>query len=216
MKRLFLFLLIIPFFQLSYAQEENDTLYEEDNLLFQGNAKISGFGGPLINFTKINGDFSFMMGGGGGILFNDNLFFGGYGMGNSNKLEIDSSVYAGNYLGFANGGLWAGYVFMNKKKVHPCITLMLGWGNVTIANELGYIQKLDNIYVITPGLDIEYSIASFLKITAGVYYRKVSGISEIDFTDDNFSDLSVQITFKFGYFNAPNEDEVPAEEPTGN
>lgn len=196
----------------AFSNAQDSTYVDDDyNTVFSEDVNITGFGGPLLNFSRVTDNFAFFMGGGGAILFNDNLYFGGYGSGMTNRIEIDSAVYSGNFIGFANGGLWAGYVFNGNKVIHPSFSLMLGWGSVTIANEFGYIKELDPVYVITPGLGFEINVSDFLRIDAGINYRYVTGINELSFEDEEFSDFGAHITLKIGWFKEmpeyPDEDE---------
>jgi len=60
----------------------------EIQTLFSGSTRISGFGGPLMSFTTVNGQFAHMMGGGGGVLLGD-FFIGGYGEGLTNGIPVN-------------------------------------------------------------------------------------------------------------------------------
>ena len=73
MKKLTLFIITLLITITSFSQDED----HEIQTLFGSGVRISGFGGPFMSFTVINGEFAHMMGGGGGILL-DNFFFGGY------------------------------------------------------------------------------------------------------------------------------------------
>ncbi len=57
----------------------------EVQTLFGSGTRISGFGGPIMSFTSINGEFAHMMGGGGCVLLGD-FFIGGYGEGLTNSI----------------------------------------------------------------------------------------------------------------------------------
>lgn len=52
--------------------------------LIGSGTRISGFGGPTMSFTSINGEFARLMGGGGAVLLGD-FFIGGYGEGLTNS-----------------------------------------------------------------------------------------------------------------------------------
>lgn len=191
---------------LNFNGQENIEV-DDDGYLLNEDVNVSGFGGPSLSFSTVNNRFALMMGGSGGIIFNDNLFFGGYGSGITNNVSIDSSVYQGSYIGFASGGLWTGFVFMNKKKIHPVISVMVGWGSVSISNELGYVLDMDNVYVITPCLDLEMNFSDYFRLCVGIHYRKITGIEKIAFTNNDFSSLGGHITLKFGWFGANLEEE---------
>jgi hypothetical protein len=54
-------------------QKEFRTIFDNQDV------RISGMGGPFMQFTAVAGEFGHMMGGGGAVLLND-FFFGGYGL----------------------------------------------------------------------------------------------------------------------------------------
>ena len=66
--------------------------------------RISGFGGPTISYTQIDGEFAVMSGGGGGVIIN-NFFIGGYGEGTSNSVNNNPSLEFRN-VEFGYGGFW--------------------------------------------------------------------------------------------------------------
>ena len=75
----------------------------EIQTIFGGDTRISGMGGPTMSFSSMNGEFAFMMGGGGGVLLGD-FFLGGYGEGLTNPI-----IAGGNKTEFGHGGFWTGY-----------------------------------------------------------------------------------------------------------
>ncbi|MBN2681219.1 MAG: hypothetical protein JXR58_01815 [Bacteroidales bacterium] len=202
MKRLIITVFVITIMLPGFSQ---DTLnVDDDGYLLNDEVHISGFGGPSIGFSSINNNFALLMGGSGGINFNNNLFFGGYGSGITNKITVDSAVYEGSNIGFASGGLFTGFVLFNKMKLHPVVSLMVGWGSVSIANDLGYIIDIDNVYVVTPAFDLEYNFADYFRLCIGVYYRNISGIEKLEFDNKDFSNFGGHLTLKFGWFGENN------------
>jgi len=170
----------------------------EIQTLFSGSSRISGFGGPLMSFTTVNGQFAHMMGGGGGVLLGD-FFFGGYGEG------LTTSIPLGIYrLDFGHGGFWTGYSFMAKKAFHPAISSQIGWGGVS-EREYNYPSPTsDNVFVFNPAVELEMNFAKFFRLGVGVHYRLVTGVnSELHSSSLTNSDLSgpgALLTFKFGWF----------------
>ena len=80
-KYLVLIVLISSFLWASAQNDDFKTIFGNKEL------RISGFGGPIMSFTSLDGKFAHMMGGGGGIMIGD-FFIGGYGMGKTNKTKI--------------------------------------------------------------------------------------------------------------------------------
>jgi hypothetical protein len=193
MKKIFLIFLGIYFLLGLKAQEEA----EIQTLFGEGQINISGFGGPFMNFSLIDDKFAHLMGGGGGILIND-FFFGGYGIGLTNSIEFEGTP---NELRFGHGGFWLGYNFISKKLIHPSFHIQLGWGK--IAQRLpsgGPLDNGDNVFVITPTLELEMNITKYFKISAGGNYRFVSFVDDENYSESDFMSPGVFLGFKFGWF----------------
>jgi len=165
--------------------------------LFSGNSRISGFGGPLMSFTTISGQFAHMMGGGGGVLLGD-FFFGGYGEGLTTGITVD-----GNRLDFGHGGFWTGYSFKASQPFHPTVSAQIGWGTVSEHNVNNtYFGTPDNVFVFNPAVELEMNFTKFFRLGVGVHYRFVTGAdpSIINLTNSDLSGPGVLLAFKFGWF----------------
>lgn len=165
--------------------------------LFSGSTRISGFGGPLMSFTTINGQFAHMMGGGGGVLLGD-FFLGGYGEGLTNSIPVN-----GNRLEFGHGGFWTGYSFMAARPLHPTVSAQIGWGSVSEHDpDYTYFGTPDNVFVFNPAVELEMNFTKFFRLGVGVHYRIVTGANpEIStLTNSDLSGPGALLTFKFGWF----------------
>ncbi|MFC2111389.1 hypothetical protein ACFLQ5_02945 [Bacteroidota bacterium] len=197
------------------AQENKETQY-----LFQnGNISISGFGGFTTEFSSIQSEFAVLTGGGGAAIFNQKFFFGGYGMGLStkhNRHDLDSIVDGkNNRISFGHGGFWIGYVHNSHKAVHFCTSAKMGWGQISIYDEYydykdpnEYLAK-DNVFVVTPQLEMELNLTKWLKINFAGGYRivtgvdksySINGISKYFYDDSDYSGPVANISFLFGGF----------------
>ncbi len=166
--------------------------------LFSGSTRISGFGGPLMSFTTVNGTFAHMMGGGGGVLLGD-FFLGGYGEGLTNQILID-----GDRLDFGHGGFWTGYSFMANRPFHPTLSAQIGWGNAREGEFDQSTYTTDNVFVFNPALELEMNFTHFFRLGIGVHYRLVTGVDpQMHLEPISNADLSgpgAMLTFKFGWF----------------
>jgi len=169
----------------------------EIQTLFSGSTRISGFGGPLMSFTTINGQFAHMMGGGGGVLLG-NYFLGGYGEGLTNGIPVN-----GNRLEFGHGGFWTGYSFMAARPLHPTVSAQIGWGSVSEHDQdYSYWGTPDNVFVFNPAVELEMNFTKFFRLGVGVHYRIVTGTNpEIsNLTNSDLSGPGALLIFKFGWF----------------
>jgi hypothetical protein len=188
-----------------------------------GSAKVllSGFGGPLAEFCSIDKKFALYKGGGGALLINQTWFIGGYGM------ELSTSHYREDLrditgidrpkLFFEHGGLWLGYIYRYKKPFHAGFSLKLGGGEISLVDEFFQYGPLDDrtavdrIFVATPQLETELSLAPWIKFNAAIGYRYIAGMDkkyilsggpeQMYYNRKDFSRPFLSAGFYFGYFN---------------
>jgi len=166
----------------------------EIQTLFGSGTRISGFGGPIMSFTSINGEFAHMMGGGASVLLGD-FFIGGYGEGLTNSI-----MAGGNRIKFGHGGFWTGYSLMADRALHPAISTQLGWGSITQTDVNHYHLSSDNVFVINPAIELEMNFTKFFRLGVGANYRIVSGVNTSNLTNADFSGPGAFLSFKFGWF----------------
>jgi hypothetical protein len=184
----------------SYCQNDDfRTIFQGDEM------KISGFGGPMMSFTSIDGEFVHMMGGGGAVLIN-NFFIGGYGMGKTNKIKSDKLTDDETVnIEFGHGGLWLGYIFMPKKAIHPTVHTQIGWGQISQQLEdLNFINEYEsvNVFVLVPAVEMEMNMTRFFKIGMGANMRfvVVNNSAESSFDNKDLMCPGAFLSFKFGWF----------------
>ena len=198
MKRAALLMALIFVSLTTFSQErEYRTLFDK------GETRISGMGGPFMQFTTVAGEFAHMMGGGGAVIIND-FFFGGYGLGLTN--DIPDYVNQDNIdarLSLGHGGFWMGYTLFGDMPVHATISTLIGWG------EFGYIQydgyypiTRDNIFALVPTVEMELNLTRYFRLGAGVSYNYYSGVDESihGYKSKDLSSLAGFLSFKFGWF----------------
>lgn len=201
MKRALLIIFSLLFIaELSFSQEDEDefkTIYGNKHI------RVSGFGGPMMSFGQIGDDFAHFMGGGGGIIVG-NFFVGGYGMGKTNQIAYkgDPDEYV---LSFGHGGFWFGYTFLHNQAIHPVIHTQVGWGSLTKNfRDQDYdfeTNDADQVFVISPTIEIEFNFSYFFKVGAGGSYTCVYNIDPNSaYTFSDFAKPSLFLSFKFGWF----------------
>ncbi|NJO01938.1 MAG: hypothetical protein HC880_09820 [Bacteroidia bacterium] len=182
------------------AQEKPETLFNRG-----GKIKISGFGGPILEWSQVDGDLGFMVGGGGAVLLN-HFFVGGYGVGLANDLQRDIDGEA-MYLDFGHGGLWLGYDFNANKLLHLTLSSKIGWGNLALNEDDGFRNDdfgndiEDQVFVFTPELAAELNVTRFFKVSVGGGYRLVSNVDLHSFKSRDFASPVGTLTLKFGWFD---------------
>jgi hypothetical protein len=110
-------------------------------------------------------------------------------------------------------GLICEFVVMPDIPIHFTIPLLLGGGMVNInLYDQDEIQKhfydrdvlkveSSPFLIIEPGVNMEVSVAKYLRITLGVSYRYISRTDLIRITESDINNLSMNLSFKLGRFN---------------
>jgi hypothetical protein len=190
---------------------------------------ISGFGGILSETSGLHGNISDCIGAGGALTLNHYFYLGGYGLTMTSNHFItdliipepyaygDSMYYYDKKVRttFSHAGLWVGGIFFPKKRVHLGISSRFGWGSIhlTEGENNSYIYttnarleySTDKVFVVTPQLELDIALTSWLKCNIGVGYRYVSGIDYDRYKEFKFSTPQITIGIFFGGFYSKNE-----------
>lgn len=198
------------------------TQAQEMKYLFQGEgqkASVSGFAGIFNEFSGIDNDFAFSMGGGAALLIDQRFFLGGYGMGVTTRHLRDYSWYDSYmeenikyydlYTRFGHGGFWLGYIHNPKKAINFGLNAKLGWGAVTLTDKLykdyedgWYNYMTDNVFVITPQFDLNLNLLKWMRASVGIGYRIVTGVNETYMYDDPDKGMVEKAYFEENAFNS--------------
>ncbi len=189
-----------------FAQRNNN----EVNTLFKSGEVNSGwYAGLSINYSQLGGKDAFFMGARGAWLINHNIGIGlaGYGFisdldpkGMINLPDTDMDL-AGGY-----GGLMIEPILMAKSAVHISLPVIIGAGGITFTDDWDWDDcnchnyDSDAFFVLEPGIEIEFNIIRFFRISYGVYYRHTSNIEMQGVDDDVLKGFSTGISLKFGKF----------------
>jgi hypothetical protein len=197
MKKAFITIVMLTTAITAFSQErEYQTLFDNQDL------RISGMGGPFMQFTSVASDFGHMMGGGGAVLLN-NFFFGGYGMGLTNAIPDYVNGNTANRLTLGHGGFWIGYSLFGEKPIHLTFSTMIGWGEFGIMQDYGVTPfARDNIFVLVPTVELELNLTRFFRIGAGASYNIYTMMDENihGYTNQDISAPGGFLSFKFGWF----------------
>jgi hypothetical protein len=197
MKKSIFILFILATANSTFAQEkEYQTIFDNQDL------RISGLGGPFMQFTSVAGEFAFMIGGGGAVLL-DNFFIGGYGLGLANTIPDYVNDNTSDRLTLGHGGFWLGYALFGEKPIHVTVSSMIGWGEFGVMqyNE-DYPFVRDNIFIIAPTVEVELNLTRYFRIGAGATYNIYTMMDENlhGYTNSDISSAGGFLSFKLGWF----------------
>ena len=195
MKRILLPGILLSLSIALFSQErEYRTIFDNQDL------RISGMGGPFMQFTSVAGEFGHMMGGGGAVMLND-FFFGGYGLGLTNAIPDYVNGDTNNRLTLGHGGFWMGYSLFGDKPVHVSISSLIGWGEFGLMQYEGYYPfARDTIFVIAPTVEVELNLTRYLRIGAGATYNLYTMVDLQGYGSSDLSSPGGFLSFKFGWF----------------
>jgi len=188
---------------LSFGQER-----EYQTIVDFNDVRISGLGGPFMQFTAVDGEFAHMLGGGGAILVG-NFWLGGYGLGLTNRIYVDhlrDDIYSsGDRLNVSHGGFWVGYSLFGEAPIHVAISSLFGWGQISVSRDEYYDNRYiqDGIFMIAPTLEVELNLTQFFRISAGASYNIYTFVDSNTlpgYTSSDFSAPGGFLAFKFGWF----------------
>jgi hypothetical protein len=197
MKKVIFLGLILAINVAVFSQEkEYQTIFDNRDV------RISGLGGPFMQFTAVAGEFGHMMGGGGAVLLN-NFFLGGYGLGLTNSIPDYVNQNPSDRLTLGHGGFWLGYSLFGERSVHVTFSSLIGWGEFGIMQDYGtYPFVRDKIFVLSPTVELELNLTRYFRIGAGVSYNLYTLVDQNMHGYSN-ADLSAPggfLSFKFGWF----------------
>lgn len=203
--------------QEDFRDESDKDKDKQMETLFNNKYSFGGYGAPEIKFTTVNEKYGLMVGGHGGFILNHSLIFGGggYGLTTNSRFNDDTLNILMGY-----GGLRMEYVCCSHKLVHFSIPVLIGGGGAGVAKEtkdikveVNYSDDEDVIdednwstiessgfFVVEPGLNLEFNIIKYFRITMGASYRYVAGTDLYYISDSDLSDVSFNLGFKFGVF----------------
>ena len=177
-------------------QKEYRTIFDNKDV------RISGLGGPFMQFTSVAGEFGHMMGGGGAVMLND-FFFGGYGLGLTNAIPDYVNQNPSDRLTWGHGGFWLGYSLFGEKPIHIALSSLIGWGEFGVMQNYGtYPFVRDKIFVLAPTVEVEVNLTRYFRIGAGASYNLYTMVDQSIHGYSN-GDLSAPggfLSFKFGWF----------------
>lgn len=183
--------------------QEYKTIFKKDRI------KHGAYAGLSFNYAKLGDDNAIFMGAKGGWVVDHKVVIGFAGYAFLSNLHFNdmhnesNSDLAGGY-----GGFLLEYIILPHAPVHISIPLILGAGGIARTNSWDfdfnswkqYTNKADAFFVIETGVEVEFNLIKFMRISAGLYYRHTSNIQLANTDKNALNGLSTGITLKFGKF----------------
>jgi hypothetical protein len=213
MKNIFLaftFILAICAATDSVAQE-NQTIFRNSGIHRSG-----GYAAISNKFTKINGEFANMAEIYGGWFVNQRFLLGVSAAGTTNYIPVplQNQQFPGRKMTYQYGqlGLMTEYVVASTKMIHFNVNLMTGTGFTLQYDrrehddwDFDWDDRDDDqdarfFFVMEPGVQVEFNVLKWMRFSPGVSYRKAFNAKGNGLTDGDLSNVSYNLTLKFGRF----------------
>jgi len=232
MLRIKILLIILPILTVVenplFAQDEPQYLFSLKDV------KYSGFGNTISEFSFVDGDYAFSTGGAGALLINYTYFLGFYGTNLVTDHFVEDiyptshdpianprpPIYTDMQLSFEDNGMWFGYINNHKKLIHWSANMKMGWGKISIYDkhidfEDSNKTLVDNVFSVSPELNIELNLTRWFKMNVGVGYKFVTSFDNYMYTNylgntqelykpSQFNTPFANIKFMFGAFERRN------------
>jgi hypothetical protein len=155
---------------------------KQKHYLFGAPLHYSGFGGPVLAFSNLEGKFSVAPGATGGLIVNDKFFFSAFGQyvvtshPRPDMITSGPVVYKEVKVNMWQYGAWFGYIHNPGEVIHWGISSMVARGQLFLmAKDPATLETReiydDRVYFVTPKFFVEMNLAKWLKVNIGAGYR---------------------------------------------
>lgn len=183
----------------------------QERTIFNGDVERSGFGGPVIRFSRIHDQSAILIGGRGGWILNHSLVLGGGGYGVISEIDAPEGALGPEEgpldIEFGYGGFEIEYIVDSDSRAHYTVYTLIGIGATNYVKDSGSVWESneqsgesDFLFVLEPAVTGELNVTTWFRFNLGVSYRLVNGVDQAMLDDGDFSGPAVSITLKFGKF----------------
>jgi hypothetical protein len=184
-----------------YAIEEVPREKDDEETLLSSPITIGAYGAFTMKFDRLNGDFAYLLGGRGGLVFNRAFVIGGGGYGLTNDILVNVQLPSGQYhMDFGYGGFFMEYILASRKLAHLSFNALIGGGDIRLHDEFYYFEYEDDFFVFEPGAELELNFTPHFRIGAGGSYRYIAGADLAGINSHDLSGPSINLNFKFGHY----------------
>lgn len=187
---------------------------ETETLIGSGEFTATGFGGPFMTTTEINGNRSYFVGGRGAAIFNRTFILGGGGCGlvhPTSRTDLTGIQYNGDkkYVHMGYGGLLVGVNLLQQNIINFSATSLIGAGGLAYSEHYDDDEEgqhndesvdAEEFFVCEPTLMLHLNVTQWMRVGAGMSYRYTNGIHTQDLSDSDFRNWSTVFAVDFGWF----------------
>jgi len=206
---------IIFFLSLGLSAQENKSEY---GTIFnkKSGEKVShgGYGAFNMGYSTIDGKSALVTGARGAWVIDHKIALGIAGNGFFNNVQ-KSDNNLDYYLAGGYGGFYFEPIVKHNSSIHLSFPIIIGGGGVTTvpyywdSYHWDTYYPVDAFFVFEPGVEIEFNVVNFFRMSIGATYRFTNGIimsysssgsGKYDIPKEALNSFSFYMNFKFGKF----------------
>jgi hypothetical protein len=209
MKKILLIAAIVLTGTTLFGQWDDDD-HEIKTIFGNNNFYMGGYGSFGGGYTVIDDKDAIVMSARGAWLVGRWLGFGVAGAGFINDFHYDAVLDADVNLTGGYGGVLIEPIIFPRSPVHLTFPVIAGVGGIAytssewVRNDWDYteswVEDTDTYLVFEPGVEIEFNLLKFLRLSGGVSYRYTSPIDLMDTPSDALEGITTSVSLKFGKF----------------
>ncbi len=205
---LFSLLLALPLGAAAQEPPADIQLGRETQTLLGSAVRHGGYGAPVFGVTQIGGEMVALRGTRGAWVINLtedhalNLGLGSYRT--ASGFAPGTPIVPGAVqpeLRTSYSGLELEYVNRTARLVHFSVQTLIGSGEVRYRDrDLPLERTRDSYFVVQPGANVNLNVTNWFRLTGGVLYRQVSGVTLDGTSSADLSGASSYLMLRFGRF----------------
>lgn len=188
---------------------------QEIQTVFKG-GRVTGYAALSNKFTTINGEFANLPEFYAGVFLNRKVFLGIGAAAMTNDIRVPNqyAVDPDRKLSYGYGqfGMVTEYVLGSNKAVHAVFHLFTGAGFTMQYERYSWDDDDDFLdddlesrdenwfFVAEPGVQLEVNLFRWMRFSPGISYRTAIGSKADGLSDASLSNISYNLTLKFGKF----------------
>ncbi len=180
---------------------------QETQTLLGSDIRHGGFGGPVVKFTQVDGEFGVLVGGRGGWIINDSFVLGagGYGLVNEGSFDNYFDVVGDRWkLLMGYGGLEMEYILRPNEVAHVSLAVLVGAGGV-LWDPFGWDHHnweddVDAFFVAEPELNVLFNVTKHFRVGLGGSFRFVGDVELNTLDNGDIAGPAGVVTIKLGGF----------------
>jgi hypothetical protein len=151
----------------------------------------SGYGAPVVKYSRVAGTDAFFVGGKGGWVINHSFVLGGAGYGLVSNYQLPGDV-----LSFGYGGAMLEYIADPDRLIHLSFDTVIGGGGVGPKHN----SSPNAVFILEPEANVLVNISQGIHAGLGVSYRFTRGVHIADLTNSDLSGFGSSLFVQFGGF----------------